>query len=239
MKKLTFSGLPQKMKGAQRMRRVPKSQEVNGALVLFVCVVVLIIVAPYYLNWCQEVLLYFFTRCTEQDFLQRQFFVNFLLNFARMVLPLAVAGSVAGIAANIVQNRGFIFSTKPIEPKFSNIVPKLGQYLKKTVFSFEGGFNVVKSLVKVFAVTLTAYIIIRSNLPSILELLQTSSIKMAAVRISNCAAQILAFCAVIFLAISIPDYFVQRHQFMESMKMTKQEVKQEFKEQEGDPEVQT
>ncbi|MBR4449665.1 MAG: flagellar biosynthesis protein FlhB [Treponema sp.] len=226
-----------KLHKAREEGRVPKSQEVNGALVLFVCVVVLIIVAPYYLNWCQEVLLYFFTRCTEQDFLQRQFFVNFLLNFARMVLPLAVAGSVAGIAANIVQNRGFIFSTKPIEPKFSNIVPKLGQYLKKTVFSFEGGFNVVKSLVKVFAVTLTAYIIIRSNLPSILELLQTSSIKMAAVRISNCAAQILAFCAVIFLAISIPDYFVQRHQFMESMKMTKQEVKQEFKEQEGDPEV--
>ena len=59
-----------KLHKAREEGRVPKSQEVNGALVLFVCVVVLIIVAPYYLNWCQEVLLYFFTRCTEQDFLQ-------------------------------------------------------------------------------------------------------------------------------------------------------------------------
>ena len=43
--------------------------------------------------------------------------------------------------------------------------------------------------------------------------------------------------SILFLIISIPDYFVQRHEFRESMKMTKQEVKEEFKELEGDPEV--
>ena len=51
------------------------------------------------------------------------------------------------------------------------------------------------------------------------------------------AAQILITVAVLFLALSIPDYFVQRHDFMEEMKMTKQEVKEEYKEMEGDPEV--
>ena len=51
------------------------------------------------------------------------------------------------------------------------------------------------------------------------------------------AAQILITVAVLFLLLSIPDYFVQRHDFMEEMKMTKQEVKEEYKEMEGDPEV--
>lgn len=226
-----------KLHKAREEGRVAKSQELNSALVLLVCVVVLIIAAPYYFRWCQEILVYYFVRCNETDFLQRQFFVTFLLNLARMVLPPAVAGTIAAVAGNIIQNRGFIFSTKPIEPKISNIVPKIGSYLKKTVFSMEGGFNVLKSLVKIIAVSLTAFIIIRSNLPDILDLLGKSSVRIAAGKISSCAAQILAFCAIIFLAISIPDFFVQRHQFIESMKMTKQEVKTEFKEQEGDPEV--
>ena len=42
---------------------------------------------------------------------------------------------VAGVIGNIVQTKGFLFSTKPIEPKFSKILPKFGQYLKKTIFS--------------------------------------------------------------------------------------------------------
>ena len=49
------------------------------------------------------------------------------------------------------------------------------------------------------------------------------------------AAKILVMSAVIFLVIAVPDYLVQRWQFMESMKMTKQEVKEEFKTMEGDP----
>lgn len=217
--------------------RVAKSQEINSSLVLLVCVIILIIAAPYYFRWCQIILIYYFSRCTTEDLLSGQFFVQFLLNMAKMVLPVALGGTVAAWAANIVQNRGFIFSLNPIEPKFSNIVPKVGQYLKKTVFSMEGGFNVLKSLLKVIAVGLTAFLIIKSNLAGILELLHATSLRLAAGRICSCAAQILVICSIIFVAISVPDFFVQRHQFIESLKMTKQEVKTEFKESEGDPEV--
>ena len=53
--------------------------------------------------------------------------------------------------------------------------------------------------------------------------------------IAKMAAKILLVAAVVFLGVAIPDYFVQKKQFMESMKMTKQEVKQEYKDMEGDP----
>ena len=229
-----------KLRKAREEGRVAKSQELNSALVMLACVIILIIASPYYLRWCEQVLVYFFTKCAEcanGQIDSYQFFVYFLLNLAKMVLPLAAGGAVAAVAGNIIQNRGFIFSTKPIEFKFSNIVPKIGQYLKKTVFSLEGGFNVIKSLVKVAAVILIAFLVIRSNVSKILSLLNTGAIRSAAGLVGNCGAQILGFSAIFFLAISIADYFVQRHQFMESMKMTKQEVKTEFKEQEGDPEV--
>ena len=71
-------------------------------------------------------------------------------------------------------------------------------------------------------------------MPHIFTML-SSDLWTAIVHISKMVAKLLLSTAVIFLIISVPDYIVQRKQFMESMKMTKQEVKQEYKETEGDP----
>ncbi|MBQ0051578.1 MAG: flagellar biosynthesis protein FlhB [Treponema sp.] len=226
-----------KLRKAREEGRVAKSQELCSAIVMLVTVVVLVVFAPYFWRWFEEILVFYFTHCTETEMLQRRFFGHFLLNLAKMAAPIAVCGIIAGVVANLFQNKGFIFSTKPIEPQFSKIAPRIGQYLKKTMFSFEGGWNVIKSFAKVAVVGLAAYIIIRMNLPRILESLNAASIHKSVGRIAWTAAEILITCALIFLLIAIPDYLVQKKQFIESMKMTKQEVKQEYKEMEGDPEV--
>ncbi len=226
-----------RLRKAREEGRVPKSQELNSSLVLIVTVLVLLFFAPYFLKWCEDVLVYYFSRCTEEDVFQKQFFSTFAIFLGRMVVPLSLAGIISAFLSNIIQNKGFIFSTKPIEPQFSKVLPRVGQYLKKTLFSFEGLFNISKSLLKVISIGIVAYIIIKINLPIILEFINASSVRLALGKIATTAVQIIIICSVIFLVISIPDYFVQRYQFMESMKMTKQEVKQEYKEMEGDPEV--
>ena len=71
----------------------------------------------------------------------------------------------------------------------------------------------------------------------LIDIIDNGNVAGALGQVAKMAAQILITVAVIFLAISIPDYFIQRHDFMEEMKMTKQEVKEEYKEMEGDPEV--
>lgn len=226
-----------KLKKAREEGRVAKSQELGGALVMFVTVLVLIICAKFFFRNCAEIMVYFFTRCAEPTPFQRQYFVFFIVCMVKMVLPLVLSGVVAGVLANIVQNKGFIFSTKPIEMQFSKITPKVGQYLKKTMFSFEGGFNILKSFFKVIVIAFVAYLVIRSDMKVFLEFLNVSDIPSAVGRIATSAAKILVIGALIFLLIAVPDYFVQKKQFIESMKMTKQEVKQEYKEMEGDPEV--
>ena len=69
------------------------------------------------------------------------------------------------------------------------------------------------------------------------EIISNGEISAAIGKIASMAAQILIIVSVIFLVISIPDYFMQKRDFMEEMKMTKQEQKEEYKEMEGDPEV--
>jgi flagellar biosynthetic protein FlhB len=153
-----------------------------------------------------------------------------------MVLPITITAIVGGIAANLIQNRGFIFTFKPLEFKFSKVVPNFGKYFKKTLFSGEGAFNVVKSLVKVIVLALIAFSLIRGDIEKLLSVIKVSP-ESAIKYIAWMAAKLLIIAAVMFLVISVPDYLVQRHQFMEQMKMTKQEVKQEYKELEGDPQV--
>lgn len=217
--------------------RVPKSGELASAFVLILTVAMLIVMAPTIFRTCIDVFRFYFVRCTNPQVDDPNFAVAFANFFLRMVLPIAFVGAVGAVAGNLIQTRGFIFSLKPIAPKFSKIIPKFGEYFKKTLFSFQGIFNVAKSIVKLVIMASIAYFLIRRNIPALLMSIRNGLVDQAVSRISWMGAQILIVAAVLFIAIAIPDFFVQKHEFRESMKMTKQEQKEEFKELEGDPEV--
>lgn len=223
-----------KLRKAREEGRIAKSQELTGGLVLLLPVLTLILLAPWLLRGFVQIIRFYMERCTTASPADGELMMEFLYAIVRMVLPIAATAMVAAVAANVIQNKGFIFTTKTIEPKISKILPKFGEYFKKTLFSFEGAFNVVKSIVKVAVIFIAAYLLIRSEIPQLLTLMQTNFWD-GVVYIADMTAKLLVITAIIFIIIAIPDYIVQRKQFMESMKMTKQEVKQEYKETEGDP----
>ena len=222
---------------ARKEGRVAKSQELSSALVLFLCLLLLIFFARIIFIELTEVLRFYFTRITESQIQNRGFVMKFYNVMLKCILPISLVGAVAGFLANVIQNKGFIFSTKPIEPKFSKIVPRFGEYLKKTVFSVKGLFNIFKSIGKVAIIVAIAYIYIKKDMFELIEIIQNENIILGLGKVARMAAQVLLTVAILFLVISIPDYFIQRKDFMNEMKMTKQEVKEEWKEMEGDPEV--
>ena len=226
-----------KLEKARKEGRVAKSQEVAGALVLLFGVITIIAMSRFLLTQLTGIMTFYFSRCTSKDITNPAFVTAFFDFFLKCIVPVGVVGFIAAIMGNIIQTKGFIFSLKPIEPKFSKIVPKLGEYLKKTIFSTKGLFNVAKSLGKVALIGIVAYVYIKKDIFVLVEIINNGDIAGALAKIAKMAAQILLTVAVLFLAISIPDYFVQKRDFMEEMKMTKQEQKEEYKEMEGDPEV--
>ncbi len=223
-----------KLRQAREEGRVAKSQELNGALVMLLGVVTLIILAPWLFERCLTVVRFYFERSIEADVTDPIMLRAFLYFLTTSILPIMITVLIGGIVGNIIQNRGFIFSLKPITPKPSKVIPKVGEYLQKTMFSFEGFFNTVKSIFKVIIVFTISFIIIRAELPTLLLIIQ-SNMWLGFVHVAVTTAKLLVTACIIFIAVSIPDYLVQRHQFMESMKMTKQEVKEEYKNLEGDP----
>lgn len=217
--------------------RVPKSGELASAFVLVFTVAMLIVLSSYIFRTCQNVFRFYFIRSTQSQVDDPNFAVAFVNFFIRMVLPISFVGIIGAVIGNLIQTRGFIFSLKPIEPKFSKIIPRFGEYFKKTLFSLQGVFNISKSIVKLIIMVAIAFLIIRRNLPVILMSIQNGNVAGGVYRVAWMGALLLIIAAVLFMAIAIPDFFVQKHEFLEQMKMTKQEVKEEFKEMEGDPEI--
>ena len=226
-----------RLEQARKEGRVAKSQEISSALVMLFGVIVLIILGKWLLSQCIYIYNYYFSRCSSPDVRDANLFTAFLMTFLKMIAPVAGVAVVAAFVGNIIQTRGFIFSWKPIEPDLKKILPKFGEYFRKTLFSGKGLFNIAKSIGKVTLIIIVGFIVIRRNIFTLTEIVSNGQILSAVGKIASIGAQILITVAVLFLIISIPDYFVQRHEHREGLKMTKQEVKQEYKELEGDPEV--
>lgn len=226
-----------KLEKARKEGRVAKSQEISSALVLLLCAVSLIFLGKWIFDMIAQTMIFYFNHCSDFALDDPVLVSTFYNLFIKSVLPLGLISVIAGIAGNIIQTKGFIFSLKPIEPKISKIIPKIGEYLKKTIFSAKGLFNIAKSLGKVIIIVFVGYLCIKKDIFVLCEIISNGEIGSAVGKIASMAAQILISVAIIFLIISIPDYFVQKHDFMEEMKMTKQEQKEEYKELEGDPEV--
>ena len=225
-----------KIRKAREEGRVAKSQDINAALVLLFPAGAFIFLSSFFLENCMEILRFFFLRCTQADIRSGVWFGIFVQYFLQLALPFALIASIAGAIANIIQNNGFLFSTKPIQPQFNRITPDFIRFFKRALFSAEGMFNFAKSLAKVVAIVFIAYVMIRANIPHFIELLSVSFIQ-AVFFIAGTAGKLLASAAFVLLIFAVPDYFFQRKQFIDSLKMTKQELKEEYKELEGDPQV--
>jgi flagellar biosynthetic protein FlhB len=221
---------------AREEGRVAKSQELISALGLLLPGVVIFFFAPFMLRTCLEMLRFFFTRINELDPVNDRMVAGIFFNyFIRLVLPILAAAVAAALFSNLVQT-GFLFTTKPLEPDFSRILPRFGRYFQRTLFSVEGLVNFLKSIAKMAIIGMAAYFLIRSDIHKLANL-QTADFWLGITAVANLAAKLLIISALLLLVIAIPDIMFQRWQFKESLKMTREQAKEELKQDEGDPQI--
>jgi len=220
---------------AREEGRVSKSQELIAALGLLLPGIVIIFLAPWILRNFVEMLQFFFTRINELDPLtDRLTAVVFANYFLRLMLPIFAIAIVAALFSNIIQV-GFLFATKPLEPDFSKVLPKFGRYFGK-IFSMEGVFNFLKSILKMGVIGAVAFINISADFNRLINL-QTSGLWEGISLISSLAARLLIITALLLIVLSVPDIFFQRWQFKQSLKMTREKAKEEIKQDEGNMEM--
>lgn len=147
-------------------------------------------------------------------------------------LPFLIVGFVIGFITNLLQV-GWKVTTKPMEPKLNKLSPLSGI---KRIFSTKSLFELGKSLLKIIAIVAIVYAFLMSQQESIFLLYDIplfQGIQMLGDLVVNMGLRV----AFVYLIIAIIDLIYQRRKFHKDMMMTKQEVKDEFKEAEGDPQI--
>jgi len=217
--------------------QVVKSQEVTGSIGLLLPALFLLFFAPYMMRSCVELIRFFFLRINDLDPTRDGVVYGVFFNyFLRLAVPVLAVAVFAAIFSNMVQLGGWLFTTKPLSPKFSKAIPRLGNYFKR-IFSSEGLFNLGKSIVKILIIGIVSFLFISADFDK-LRNLQKSDPYTALTLIGSIAIKMMLVVAVIWVIFSIADYFFQRWRFRERHKMTRYEIKEEMKMYEADPQIQ-
>jgi flagellar biosynthetic protein FlhB len=155
-----------------------------------------------------------------------------LMAGAPALLMVLIASSVSGAAASLLQG-GLRFSPKKLAPDFSKLDPRKGL---ERMFGPDGLMQFVKSLVKVGMTGALAWWLVK---PYVIQLPQLSGMEPAAMLPFSMEVirRLVYAVAALTLGVAGADWLWQRQRFMTRMRMTKEEVKEDFKNAEGDPHV--
>lgn len=231
----TENATPKKISKAREEGQVARSKEVPLVVTLVTITFLLSIIGENIFKNLRDQLnifmqSYLTTNLTETGLTNLYKF--FVVNAGKNILMFAIPIMIVGIAANIAQT-GFLHVKDATKPKLSKLNPIAGF---KRMFSITTVFGLLKDIVVVFIVGLVGYNFLMSNYGNL--------IKMNNLNFSYLPHEYLSYVIDIFkrismvmVVIAVGDYAFQKYKFSKDMKMSKHEVKDEFKQSEGDPEI--
>ena len=157
---------------------------------------------------------------------------NTVLDMVIIMAPVLLIGMLVAFLCDVVQVK-WSPTTKPLQPKFSKLNPVKGF---KKVISKDSIVELIKSLFKIGLIIYVVYSYLKDKLNQI-YILYDISLNQALVMIGELVIDLGIRVSAIYLIVGFLDFAYQKFKFKEDMKMTKQEVKDEYKDQEGDPQI--
>ncbi|MCI9611232.1 MAG: flagellar biosynthesis protein FlhB [Eubacterium sp.] len=155
-----------------------------------------------------------------------------ILDMLLMVLPFFAVGFLAMVVINILQVKWKV-TTKPLKPDFKKFNPINGF---KRIFSKDSLVELLKSIAKIGLIMWVAYSSIMEHQRNLL-LLYSMSLMQAIMLVGSVVIDTGMKISMAYFVIAIVDFIYQKWKFKDEMKMTKQEVKDEYKNAEGDPQI--
>jgi flagellar biosynthetic protein FliR/FlhB len=155
-----------------------------------------------------------------------------MLRMAMGIFPVVIPIMVGGVVASLMQT-GFLLTGEPLKPSLGKLNPLKGI---KNMFSKRSLLELVKNLIVISIIGYLAYDFVMANYKSILSMGNVYFPSLG-LEIKNLVMGIFTKITMLMIVLAIIDYVLQRRIFSKEMRMSKQEVKEEFKQMEGDPQV--
>lgn len=231
----TEEATPKKKSEARKKGQIPRSKDVNLAMTLVACTLVIAALGGYVSSDMKYNLIYFLSNNFHQEIN-----ISYLNGLSLMVIyrimkdliPIVVPIMVIGILSSIAQS-GFLFTAEPLKPSLGKLNPLNGL---KNMFSKKNFVDLGKNFIVVCILSYIGYDFVKSNYMEIINIGNFYLPSLGA-EFKRLLLNIFMKITLVLVVIAALDYFMQRRMFNKEMRMSKQEVKEEFKQMEGDPQI--
>jgi flagellar biosynthetic protein FlhB len=221
---------------ARKKGNVAKSMEINSALSLLTGLFLLYLLSGMFFQQFSQTFRQIFSAGLMTELTPANihfYFFQGIKTFGIMLLLFLGGILLVGVASSILQV-GFLFTLEPLSPKFNKLNPLKG--FKKIVISKRSLEELVKNLLKLIIIIYVAYNSIRGYKDEFVPLMDKGTDQVLGFMVTA-GLQVSLKIALIFIFIAAADYAFQKHEHLSNLKMTKQEIKDENKQTEGDPKV--
>ena len=227
-----------KRRAREEEGRVVNSVEINQTLVLAVTIGLIFILAGYLTHTIGQFFMEIINKISNADNTMNlnglpDIFLSIIFLVAKTAGIILFAALIVGVGVNLAQTR-FLFTVKKLKPNFKRIAPTWTNFKERVFVSPQNLMNLAKILFKMFVIAIITFTTIngkRNELFNMINMELTQAMNVFFFIVLEMLAKVIVF----LIIVSVFDYFFQRRQHIKSLKMTKYEMKEEFKEMEGDP----
>lgn len=229
----TEKATPKRRNDERKKGRVAKSQDVNTAFLLLFVFILMAVFAGLMKDNMLALFQHTFTEYLNWELTETsvfQIFTESIIQFAKIVGPVMLIAIIAGVASNLMQI-GFLFTTEPLKFDLKKIDPIQGA---KRIFSIRALVELLKSLLKIVIIgTVTFFVIWMYKDEMMMVAFKNVESALSFFGRVTLIMGIAATIALLLLAVF--DYAYQRFDFEKNIRMSKQDIRDEYKNIEGDP----
>ncbi len=231
-----FEASQQKLQKARKEGQVVKSKDFSTALALLIMFIFIVKLSPFIWNQISMLFVYLYDKIPDkhlEDIGYTHLAVSIFLPALLIIGPILIVAAFIAILGDFIQV-GPLVTTKPLEPNLDKLNPT--KYFKN-LMTPKTAFELVKNILKVFLLGLIAYIVYKSHLESIMALISIDNSFAIMNEFGSLITEFIIKAGIAFLIIAAADYGMVRWKFLQDQKMSFKEVKDEYKNSEGDPHV--
>ena len=232
----TEEATPKRRQEAREKGQVAKSIEINSAIILLSAFYFFSLRGKYMVEELQDVLRYMFSNVAIGNFTVSNIHslaLTLIIAFLKIVMPIMLLICVIGLVVNYAQV-GYMFNPALLMPDIKRVNPMSG--LSRIFFSKTALVNLAKSLMKISIVGYFIYTFIEKQI-YILPNFIGADVEYGIAFFGNLIIDLGYRVGFVMLIIAVFDYYYQWYSHNEGLKMSKQEIKDEFKQTEGNPQI--
>jgi flagellar biosynthesis protein FlhB len=231
----TEQGTPKRKEEAREKGRVAKSREVTSVAGLVACLIYFYFNATGLLEKITAIMTSAFRSAGRVaisiDNVQ-VLFNGLLFQVFVLLLPIFIVVFLVAIFSNMIQV-GVLFSVSAIQPEMSKIDPLKGL---QRLFSMNSFVELIKSILKMLIIGMVCYLVIRNEVMGFMPLVEQTVWEIM-IYLGKITFKIILTTSWVLILLAILDYVYQRWEYEKGLRMSRQEIKEEFKNSEGDPAI--